>query len=407
MGFKKVYKALQEIFPEVDFRLLRAVAIEHKKDADSAVESVLTEIIPYLTGKFGLSDSSSKNWSPEQPPSSSSESRAAEQTASSSSESRAAEKTPSSSSESRTPEQIPGSFIESSAVEQTSGSSNEFRAVVQSPKGASGTPCTENVHLQTPICPDEDQLGQFYDAESDHDKLFHGVNGELHQICGDSSIGKLTSIDEAVMNVCTSASSPVPSAVLIHGNGANTSHDICGGPKTEDIIITSGNYGEGSIEAVPNQHAQTISSALEHQNSALDQSITNLLHVESVTGENPLKNYCAGEAVKDKDSLGHIIQSRLESSEMSSAEFGTSSVDMPLILNSDAMKQANGSESDASKIGSPYESADVIDGSDLSTGVTPAAQICSVDLLEDIIVDAKNNKVLLAFGSVSCTRAYS
>lgn len=49
MGFKTVYKALQEIFPEVDSRVLRAVAIEHCKDADTAVEVVLSEVIPYLT----------------------------------------------------------------------------------------------------------------------------------------------------------------------------------------------------------------------------------------------------------------------------------------------------------------------------------------------------------------------
>lgn len=49
MGFKKVYNTLQEIFPEVDSRILRAVAIEHCKDADTAVEVVLNEVIPCLT----------------------------------------------------------------------------------------------------------------------------------------------------------------------------------------------------------------------------------------------------------------------------------------------------------------------------------------------------------------------
>ncbi|XP_051143210.1 uncharacterized protein LOC127259710 [Andrographis paniculata] len=48
MGFNKVYRLLQEIFPEIDARLLRAVAIEHSKDADAAVEIVLSEIIPFF-----------------------------------------------------------------------------------------------------------------------------------------------------------------------------------------------------------------------------------------------------------------------------------------------------------------------------------------------------------------------
>ncbi|KAJ8547504.1 hypothetical protein K7X08_011090 [Anisodus acutangulus] len=38
-----------EVFPEVDSRILRAVAIEHSKDADTAVEVVLSEVIPCLT----------------------------------------------------------------------------------------------------------------------------------------------------------------------------------------------------------------------------------------------------------------------------------------------------------------------------------------------------------------------
>lgn len=34
---------------QVDARALRAVAIEHSKDADAAVEAVLVEIIPFFT----------------------------------------------------------------------------------------------------------------------------------------------------------------------------------------------------------------------------------------------------------------------------------------------------------------------------------------------------------------------
>lgn len=34
---------------QVDARLLRAVAIEHPKDADAAAEVVLTEILPYMS----------------------------------------------------------------------------------------------------------------------------------------------------------------------------------------------------------------------------------------------------------------------------------------------------------------------------------------------------------------------
>ncbi|KAG7967469.1 hypothetical protein I3843_08G100100 [Carya illinoinensis] len=49
MGFKSVYRCLQEIFPMVDSRLLRVVAIENSKDADQAALAVLSEIIPYFS----------------------------------------------------------------------------------------------------------------------------------------------------------------------------------------------------------------------------------------------------------------------------------------------------------------------------------------------------------------------
>ncbi|KAE9618448.1 hypothetical protein Lalb_Chr02g0142861 [Lupinus albus] len=49
MGYNSVYRCLQDIFPQIDARLLRAVAIENPVDADIAVEIVLTEIIPSMS----------------------------------------------------------------------------------------------------------------------------------------------------------------------------------------------------------------------------------------------------------------------------------------------------------------------------------------------------------------------
>ncbi|XP_042518062.1 uncharacterized protein LOC122091892 [Macadamia integrifolia] len=48
MGFSSVFRSLQEVFPQVDIRVLKAVAIEHPKDADAAVECILFEVLPYL-----------------------------------------------------------------------------------------------------------------------------------------------------------------------------------------------------------------------------------------------------------------------------------------------------------------------------------------------------------------------
>ncbi|KAJ9187665.1 hypothetical protein P3X46_003093 [Hevea brasiliensis] len=49
MGFKAVYRTLMELFPQVDSRILKAVAIEHPKDVSGAAEVVLSEVLPFLT----------------------------------------------------------------------------------------------------------------------------------------------------------------------------------------------------------------------------------------------------------------------------------------------------------------------------------------------------------------------
>ncbi|KAL1225091.1 hypothetical protein V5N11_033507 [Cardamine amara subsp. amara] len=46
MGYKTVYRSLTELFPQIDTRILKAVAIEHPKDANEAAAVVVSEIVP-------------------------------------------------------------------------------------------------------------------------------------------------------------------------------------------------------------------------------------------------------------------------------------------------------------------------------------------------------------------------
>uniref|UniRef100_A0A0A9D938 CUE domain-containing protein n=1 Tax=Arundo donax TaxID=35708 RepID=A0A0A9D938_ARUDO len=52
---KEVFRSLRELFPLVDQRILKAIAIEHRKDVDSAVVAVLDEVMPSMTGSAGVS----------------------------------------------------------------------------------------------------------------------------------------------------------------------------------------------------------------------------------------------------------------------------------------------------------------------------------------------------------------
>ncbi|KAL5229979.1 hypothetical protein ABZP36_028755 [Zizania latifolia] len=47
---KAVFRSLQELFPQVDPRILKAVAIEHRDDVDSAVMAILDEVMPSVMG---------------------------------------------------------------------------------------------------------------------------------------------------------------------------------------------------------------------------------------------------------------------------------------------------------------------------------------------------------------------
>ncbi|XP_039043023.1 uncharacterized protein LOC120182063 [Hibiscus syriacus] len=69
MGFQKVYKCLMQIFPQVDSRILKAVAIENSKDVDAAAEIVISEILPYMSRKTVAASSSSRKPNPRLPPS--------------------------------------------------------------------------------------------------------------------------------------------------------------------------------------------------------------------------------------------------------------------------------------------------------------------------------------------------
>ncbi|CAL9127626.1 unnamed protein product [Musa textilis] len=49
MTLKSVLRALQEVFPQIDLRILRAVAFEYSEDVDTAVEFILSDVLPIIT----------------------------------------------------------------------------------------------------------------------------------------------------------------------------------------------------------------------------------------------------------------------------------------------------------------------------------------------------------------------
>ncbi|WVZ71294.1 hypothetical protein U9M48_019896 [Paspalum notatum var. saurae] len=49
MAFKQVFYALREVFPQIDLRILKAVASQYSSDVDAAVEFVLSDVLPAVS----------------------------------------------------------------------------------------------------------------------------------------------------------------------------------------------------------------------------------------------------------------------------------------------------------------------------------------------------------------------
>ncbi|CAO2165027.1 unnamed protein product [Urochloa humidicola] len=49
MAFKQVFYTLREVFPQIDLRILKAVASQYCSDVDAAVEFVLSDVLPAVS----------------------------------------------------------------------------------------------------------------------------------------------------------------------------------------------------------------------------------------------------------------------------------------------------------------------------------------------------------------------
>ncbi|KAF3793046.1 hypothetical protein EJ110_NYTH02435 [Nymphaea thermarum] len=57
MSLATVYQTLKELFPQVDDRLLKATAFEHGDDVESAVDFIVSEVLPYIASDTVAADS--------------------------------------------------------------------------------------------------------------------------------------------------------------------------------------------------------------------------------------------------------------------------------------------------------------------------------------------------------------
>ncbi|CAK9175838.1 unnamed protein product [Ilex paraguariensis] len=313
MGFNKVHRVLQEIFPhvaEIDARLLRAVAVEHRKDANVAVEAVLTEVIPFLSERTMATNSSN-------------ESEIA---------------------------------VNSSEVDIT-----DADTTVRSDEGL----------LADSICMDEALKGSsFYDANESHD-----------QVCADDGNDELVlsqKCDESCDKGALDMSSRVTSIALIHDNGTSEHHHNF----HQKHVVTE---SESSPIVEPGLSSLVSSTTLE----SCDFDMV-------VQGES--HHHVHGNLLEVDSSMVQLAESPEQECVQNVPESGLQLVAMPDMVTADVEQPEGPEPSNTFNAASKKDicTCEMVDlDGDLNDMITRSARICSTDLLEDIIEEARGSKKTL------------
>lgn len=348
MGFKKVYKALQEIFPEVDSRILRAVAIEHCKDGDTAVEVVLNEVIPCLT-------------------------------------------------------KLPSTSAEHSGVTGISSA-----AAVD----ANGPPQPDAFLLHNTKDSDELQNGSsFYDAGCGHHQTIEDTDGEslqnYHDAVGgdhvplevdgggtpvsvekcDKSKEKVTVYEPClVMNAMSNAEDPEATSFTANKkNGAEVADNKLW-LATECVVL------HDTFEGTENSSSDD-STALVHKR--IHEEVSSQDNQDMKDPESQVVPLSARTLCGSEDSIEFVVAPDVHNFELEKTEI--------------SLHQKEKTElSDSVDATSSEDLAGVIlvtkEESMPNSVVTASGQICSIDLLEDMMTEAKSNKktLFLAVESIIC-----
>jgi hypothetical protein len=354
MGFNSVYKCLQEIFPKVDSRLLRAVAIENSKDADQAVDVVLKEILPYF---------SSESNGPVNPPED---------------------------NEVETEDQVDLLRQQQVVDKADEGPSSEPRPIT-----IEDAKVTEDiggvVHADsTPLVED------FFDANDGNDHSCGNSENEEVILIG---IAQENSV-KVGLNEKVHATS---NAMLDGGN--DDQKQICENTESEEVIswgtcnennIKVGSDSPGVTASLINEKdgVRGIVNDLDYDAKGLDFSVADDLDMV-ICGKSDKEESCSDSTEVRNSVIQRDTPSVKENASVSSecgvqTEFGSE----PSVTECQT-QAANGSSDVAFNLEDfVSEMSDIEDEPTMDTVVTRSGQVCNFDLLEEIIEDAKNNKVL-------------
>ncbi|KAL2485856.1 hypothetical protein Adt_30612 [Abeliophyllum distichum] len=331
MGFREVYKALQEIFPQIDSRVLRAVAIEHSKDADAAIDAVLVEIIPFFTERSRQSCHSSGSIS----------------------------------------------VHESSKVLVDAIPTAGIGGLQQS----------------------------FLHANDGHNEPFSDTHGGYH--AGDDRVPGLKSsekCEKSSITISTDVFCHVEPVTVIDKSGENYNHVEVLADLEREEMISAGKCPESNVETVSNQSSCHTLRTLDDMVVGVNQNMNLVPDLEEFDG--PLgsdsnvaihKENCQGKSSADGKSFEvYNFADSFTDLTLSPSESSVQLVVVPDVQENNVEKLDVCLLTDAtSKIEATNEMVGTEDGSTLNASVSQSGQICVIDLLEDVITDAGNNKKTL------------
>ncbi|XVE73176.1 hypothetical protein DITRI_Ditri11bG0096300 [Diplodiscus trichospermus] len=349
MGFNKVYECLQDIFPQVDSRILKAVAIENSKDVDAAAEIVLSEILPFLSKRTVSAPSSSQNQSALLQPNEAVDEEESNQL--------------------RWQKVLSGKRTGSSTEPLLE--TNEVVRNTCLTGAATNTDSLEERNAAATSKFDENKNNEAADIESE--ELILLGNAEIQKDKCGSSLNALGNDNS-----------------LLDANLENKESGLSSKDRAMDI-----NDGFVRTQVSPVTLADDSTSLLE--NIDISGSSTDELNFDKpvdLNGDLHRNSSVNGTIVGEENSVGLLFPSSSQEQMSEGLRAGHHSESGSVIHPTDSEKQARGSVELKSLQDSISEMGEIEDVN-FNPVVSRSTQTCRIDLLEEIVEDAKNNKKIL------------
>ncbi|WRX10595.1 hypothetical protein QQP08_003082 [Theobroma cacao] len=356
MGFNKVYQCLMNIFPQVDSRILKAVAIENSKDVDAAAEIVLSEILPYLSKQIMAASSSSQTQSPQVQP--------------------------------------------NEAVDEEETDQLRRQKVLLGKRACSSTEPlleTNEVGRDTRLTGAANNVNFLEASNSASTSKFHENNNNEAANIETEELILLGNPLENTAEIGKDKSSVILNALGIENAllSANLESKESGSPSKDQAIDIEDGF-------VRSPHVSPVTSAYDYtsplENTGSSESSNDDLNLDGPLDLNAdlcRNSSLNGTMVGEENAVSLLVPSSSQEQVPEGPSASRHSESGSMIHSTDSEKQGSCSVELKSQQDSISEMGDIEDDT-FDPVVSRSGQTCRIDLLEEIIEDAKNNKVLFA-----------